>query len=355
MNTISQKLRKFTGKCIKDLKLVTVRVPATSANLGPGFDTMGMALDIWNELTVEKSDKFEIIIEGEGSEELPRDTSNLVCVALSKAFKTAGKSVPSLKYTCKQIIPHSRGMGSSSAAIVSGILAGLVLSNHELPVKNQEHFLQIAANIEKHPDNVAPALYGGCQIGIDTESERGWLSSRINLPHGLQCVLFVPNFHAPTKEARAVLPNNYTKEEVVKNLGAIATLVNSLSSKRFDKLKWGVKDAMHQPQRSHNFPHLFPCLKAAEECGAFGTYLSGAGPTVCALTHGTSGNWIAQKSTETNEKKIGIAMKKAAKDAGIDGRVYITEPSFLGAQVIRTIPSIEEKEKYYRFTSNGPL
>lgn len=355
MSTISRKLRKFTAKCINDIKLATVRVPATSANLGPGFDTMGMALDIWNELTVEKNDKFELIIEGEGSEELPTDTSNLVCVALSKAFKAAGKSVPPLKYTCKQIIPHSRGMGSSSAAIVSGILAGLVLSSHELPVKNQEHFLQIAANIEKHPDNVAPALYGGCQIGIDTESERGWLSSRINLPHGLQCVLFVPSFHAPTKEARAVLPNNYTKEEVVKNLGAIATLVHSLNSKRFDKLKWGVRDAMHQPQRSHNFPHLFPCLKAAEECGAFGTYLSGAGPTICALTHGTSGNWIAQKSTETNEKKIGIAMKKAAKDAGVDGRVYITEPSFLGAQVIRTIPWTGEREEHHRFTSNGPL
>lgn len=354
MNILRQ-LKKFSGKCVKDLKLVTIRVPATSANIGPGFDTMGMALDIWNELTVEKNDKFELNIDGEGSEELPRNTSNLVCIALAKAYKAAGKSVPTLKYTCKQIIPHSRGMGSSSAAIVSGILAGLVLSNHELPVKNQEQFLQIAANIEKHPDNVAPALYGGCQIGINAEGERGWLSSRINLPHGLQCVLFVPNFHAPTKEARAVLPNNYTKEEIVKNLGAIATLVHSLNSRRFDKLKWGVRDTMHQPQRSVNFPHLFPCLKAAEENGAFGTYLSGAGPTICALTYGTSGNWFAQKSTETNEKKIGIAMKKAAKEVGIEGNIYLTEPSFLGVQVIKTTPNIEEKERHYRFTSNGPL
>jgi len=348
-------LKRFNGKSIKKLKSATIRVPATSANMGPGFDTMGIALDIWNELTIEENDNFELIVEGEGSEELPRDTTNLVCTALAKAFKAAGKTVPPLKYTCKQIIPHSRGMGSSSAAIVSGILAGLVFSNHELAVKNTEHFLQIAANIEKHPDNVAPALYGGCQIGINTESERGWLTSRINLPRGLQCVLFVPNFHAPTKEARAVLPNNYTKEEVIKNLGAIATLVHSLSSKRFDKLKWGVRDAMHQPQRSSNFPHLFPCLKAAEEHGAFGTYLSGAGPTICALTHGTSGNWIAQKSTETNEKRIAMAMKGAAKDVGIDGKIYLTEPSSLGAQVIRTIPLIEEKEKCYRFTSSGPL
>jgi len=315
-------LRKFSRKFLKEMKSTTIRVPATSANMGPGFDTMGIALDIWNELTVEKSENFELIIEGEGSDELPKNTTNLVCVALSKAFKAAGKTVPSLKYTCKQIIPHSRGMGSSSAAIVSGILAGLVMSNHELPVKSTEHFLQIAANIEKHPDNVAPALYGGCQIGINTESERGWLTSRINLPHGLQCVLFVPNFHAPTKEARAILPNSYTKEEVIKNLGAIATLVHGLNSKRFDKLKWGVRDAMHQPQRSGNFPHLFPCLKAAGEHGAFGTYLSGAGPTICALTHGTSGNWIAQKSAETNEKQIAMAMKRAAKDAGIDGKYF---------------------------------
>jgi len=348
-------LKRFTGKSLREIKSTTIRVPATSANMGPGFDTMGMALNIWNELTIEKNEIFEIVVEGEGSVELPKDTTNLVCIALTKAFKAAGKTVPSLKYTCKQIIPHSRGMGSSSAAIVSGILAGLVMSNHELPVKNTEHFLQIAANIEKHPDNVAPALYGGCQIGINTESERGWLSSRINLPQGLQCVLFVPNFHAPTKEARAVLPNNYTKEEVVKNLGAIATLVHSLNSKRFDKLKWGVRDTMHQPQRSSNFPHLYPCLRAAEEHGAFGTYLSGAGPTICALTHGTSGSWIAQKSTETNEKRIAVAMKKAAKDAGIEGKIYLTEPSYLGAQVIRTIPLVKEKEKCHRFTSNGPL
>merc|ERR1712216_213751 len=244
-------VRKFNEKSLRAINSTTIKVPATSANMGPGFDTMGMALNIWNELTVEKSGNFEMIIEGEGSNELPKDASNLVCVALSKAFKAARKTVPPLKYTCKQTIPHSRGMGSSSAAIVSGILAGLVMSNHELPVKNKEHFLQIAANIEKHPDNVAPALYGGCQIGINTESERGWLTSRINLPHGLQCVLFIPNFHAPTKEARAVLPNNYTKEEVIKNLGAIATLVQSLSSKKFNKLKWGVRDAMHQPHRSH--------------------------------------------------------------------------------------------------------
>jgi len=96
-------------------------------------------------------------------------------------------------------------------------------------------------------------------------------------------------------------------------------------------------------------------MKAAGEHGAFGAYLSGAGPTICALTHGTSGSWIAQAATETNEKRIAIAMKKAAKDVGIDGRIYLTEPSYIGAQVVKTIPIIDKKEKSYRFTSNGPL
>jgi len=322
---------------------VKVNVPATSANMGPGFDSLGMALDIWNTLTVERSDKFEMIIEGQGEEELPKNESNLVCQALGEVFALANKPVPPLKYHCIQRIPHARGMGSSSAAIVSGVLAGIALSGHELEGSGVEQFLQITSKIEGHPDNVAPAIYGGIQLGFDTGTERGWMSSRISLPHSLQCVLFVPDFHAPTKEARAVLPEMYSKADMVYNIGRLATLVLALQNRRFDKLKWGVQDCMHQPYRAANFPHLFPCIDAALATGADAAYLSGAGPTVCALTSGAIGDVFAQKSFETQEAKIAEAMQEAAEKVGIKGRCFVTTPSQQGAIIAETRPEFSSK------------
>ncbi len=143
---------------------VHVRVPATSANMGPGFDCMGLALDVWNELTVERCDVFSMTVEGEGEGNIPLDETNLVVVGLKAAFEDAGKEIPTCKYHLKNNIPFCRGLGSSSAAIVAGLIAGLVLSGHELKVKGEESLLQLACKIEGHPDNVAPAIYGGLQI-----------------------------------------------------------------------------------------------------------------------------------------------------------------------------------------------
>jgi len=329
--------RRFITRGI-ERDFVKVHVPATSANMGPGFDSLGMALDIWNTLTVERSDKFEMIIEGQGEEDLPRNESNLVCRALGEVFALAKKPVPPLKYYCKQRIPHARGMGSSSAAIVSGVLAGIALSGHELAGHNQEEFLQITSRIEGHPDNVAPAIYGGIQLGFNTGTERGWMSSRISLPHSLQCVLFVPDFHAPTSEARAVLPDTYSKADMVYNIGRLATLVAAFQNRRFDKLKWGVQDVMHQPYRAKNFPHLYPCIDAAVGAGAEAAYLSGAGPTVCALTTGLMGDVFAQKAAETWENSIAQAMQDAAAGVGITGRCYVTTPSQQGAVIAEAVP-----------------
>ena len=160
---------------------VTVRVPATTANLGPGFDTLGMALDMWSEFTVSIADEFSLTNEGDGKDDIPTDESNLICVGLRRAYELAGKPVPPLRYRCVNNIPYARGLGSSSAAIVGGIIAGLVLSGHRLKCWGEEELLQIAAEIEGHPDNVAPAIYGGVQIGMKVDR---WYSERVNLPAG---------------------------------------------------------------------------------------------------------------------------------------------------------------------------
>lgn len=135
---------------------VTVRVPASSANCGPGYDCIGLAVDLWTEVTVSRSDVFEITAEGDGAEDMPKDDSNYIVTGVKAAYDTAEKPMPPLKYHVVSRIPYARGLGSSSAAIVAGIIAGLVLAGHRLPVWGSESLLQIAASIEGHPDNVAP-------------------------------------------------------------------------------------------------------------------------------------------------------------------------------------------------------
>ena len=135
---------------------VTVRVPASSANCGPGYDCIGLAVDLWTEVTVTRADEFSITAEGEGAEDMPKDGTNLLVTGVKAAYDTAGKTMPPLSYHVVSRIPYARGLGSSSAAIVAGIIAGLVLAGHRLPVWGSESLLQIAATIEGHPDNVAP-------------------------------------------------------------------------------------------------------------------------------------------------------------------------------------------------------
>lgn len=294
---------------------VVVRVPATSANLGPGFDAIGMAVDMWSEYTIERSDKFEVICEGEGSHDMPLDETNLVCSALKAAFEKAGKPVPILRYHLVNRIPYARGLGSSSAAIVGGLVAGFVLAGHRVPTWGSEELLNLAANIEGHPDNVAPALYGGIQLGIHTGDR--WMTERVNLPPGLQCVCFIPEAIGKTSTARNVLSNNLTRQEAVFNIGRVAWLINALATNNIDQLKYGVEDALHQPQRAAAvYPHLNPLIKAAVESGASAAYLSGAGPTVMAITSGASGDIFTQRAKERVDRQVAEAMIAAAELCG---------------------------------------
>eukprot|EP00732_Lithocolla_globosa_P004748 Lithocolla_globosa_v1_NODE_4524_length_1417_cov_15.572687.p1 type:complete len:337 gc:universal NODE_4524_length_1417_cov_15.572687:1051-41(-) len=324
-------------------KSVTVQVPATTANMGPGFDSIGMALDIWNELTVEVAESFSLEITGEGEDELPRDATNLVCVGLQKAFEKAQKPVPALKYTLINRIPFARGLGSSSAAIVSGVIAGLVLAGHELQVWGKEELLQIAADIEHHPDNVAPCMYGGMQLGIFADDHRRWHSNRVNVPPNLQCILFVPDNKSETAEARAILPDEIPRQDAIYNIGRAAMLVNAMYSGNMEDLKYAMQDKLHQPQRGEKLPHLNPVIDAAVEAGAFGCFLSGAGPSVLAVTAGLAGDIFTQRATERKERLIGDAMGQAAKKAGVSGRVFLTNPTEKGAHVIRSEPSFSSQ------------
>jgi homoserine kinase len=296
-----------------------------------------MAVDMWSEYTIERSDRFEVICEGEGSYDMPLDESNLVCLGLKAAFDRAGKRVPTLRYHLVNRIPYARGLGSSSAAIVGGLVAGFVLAGYRVPIWGSEELLNLAADIEGHPDNVAPALYGGIQLGIHTGVR--WMTERVNIPQGLQCVCFIPETVGKTSTARGVLADTVSRKEAVFNIGRVAWLINALATNNIDQLRYGVEDALHQPQRAAAvYPHLDPLIRAAVESGASAAYLSGAGPTVMALTSGASGDIFTQRAKERVDMKVAEAMLAAAERCGTRGQVYITAPVQQGAEVVSADP-----------------
>ncbi|CAM9520935.1 unnamed protein product [Discosporangium mesarthrocarpum] len=323
-------------------KRVVVRVPATSANMGPGFDCLGMALSVWSEVTMERSDKFEILYEGKGFEEVPLDETNLLVTGARAAFAAAGKPMPLIKYKCVNRIPYARGMGSSSAAIVAGLIGGLVLAGHKLPCWGHEALLQLACGIEGHPDNVAPVIYGGCQLGI--HNNRRWISERVHLPPGIQVVLFIPDVIGKTSEARAVLEDKVDRKDAVFSVGRVAWLVLALQSGNINNLRWGSEDRMHQPQRSQHasFKHVYPMIDAAIEAGADAAYLSGAGPTVAAITSGAAGDIFTQREKERVDHKVAEAMIMVAEEVGIKGEAFITNPTESGAYVVSAEPTFSE-------------
>jgi len=328
-------------------KCVTVRVPATSANMGPGYDCLGMAVDLWNEITVERADKFEIVAFGEGAEQMPLDETNLMVVGAKAAFEAAGKELPPLKYTARQEIPYARGLGSSSAAIVAGTIAGLVLAGHTLPCWGSEALLQIAATIEGHPDNVAPVIYGGIQMGIHNGTR--WETERVPIPAGMQLVMFIPDVVGKTSTARGVLGPEVSRDEAAYNIGRVAWLVHALCTGNLDNLKNGVEDQMHQPQRGeHLYPFLYPMIEAAEKAGASCAYLSGAGPTVMALTSGASGDIFTQREKERTDSNVAKALIDVSEQYGIKGRVIVTNASHEGAKVVNVEPPFSTEKVSYR-------
>lgn len=292
---------------------VTVRVPATTANLGPGFDCLGIALDFYNSVTVAKSDKFSISISGEGARVLSRGPDNRIYQGILAVFNKIGQKAPELDIHCENEIPLSRGLGSSAAAAVGGLVAANLLIGERL---SAGELLQMAASIEGHADNVAPALFGGCQVVVRENDQ--FLHALMPLPTGIEFVLLIPDQAMSTKQARALLPAQVSREDAVYNLGRVGLLLAALASGELQHLRIATQDRLHQPARQSLFPAMGDIIKAALEAGARGAFLSGAGSTIAAL------------STE-NSDAIGRAMRAAARKAGIASKIRIARPSKTGA------------------------
>ena len=296
-------------------KQVKVKVPATMANLGPGFDCIGMALDIWDTITITGG-PFGIEIEGEGEGHIPLDARNLIITGVDAAFSEIGEQMPSLHYRYISKIPVGRGLGSSSASIVAGLLAGAAFAGADLPFSR---LVRIAADIEGHPDNVAPALAGGCTIGIHEAGE--WIVTSTPIPENLSCVLYIPDSSTSTHESRAKLPEQISRGDAVYNIGRAALLISSFASSDLSLLKYATQDKLHQPYRSSGFTGMQSIIDAALRGGAKGAFLSGSGPAIAALTCG-------------NEYTVYYEMAEAVRIAQLGGRVSIVWPSRTGARVV---------------------
>ena len=304
--------------------VVRVRIPATTANLGPGFDCLGMALDLWNQVEIESWETPVVVVQGQGEGELPSDRHNLVYKAAECVFEEAHLDMPVLRVQCRNEIPLKRGLGSSAAAIVGGLTAAnqLLAESGAGPGSFSEgELLDMAVRLEGHPDNVSAALLGGLQLVVQEDT---LLCAPVPVPTDIHAVLFIPQITIATEEARAVLPRSISREDAVYNMGRTALLVNALGTGRLDDLGVATGDRLHQPYRQTLFPAMKVIFKAALNAGALGVFLSGSGSTILALAKG-------------HEMTVAYEMAEAARQAGVEGQVKVTKPTPLGAHRVETL------------------
>ena len=259
---------------------VSIRVPATSANCGSGFDTLGLACTLYNEVTYEitSSRGFQLEVTGEGAEYLKPCGRNLAFASFLRVWNevTARERI-GLKVTMHNRIPMSRGLGSSSSAIVAGIYAGNILSGNRF---NDDELLGFATEIEGHPDNVAPALLGGFTISY--MDGRKAHSLRVEPAKPLKFIAVVPERRLPTVLARQAIPKTVSHHDAVFNTSRASLLVGALLSGEYQYLASGLEDKLHQPYRAHLIPGLDDVFEAARNAGAYNAIISGAGSTVMA-------------------------------------------------------------------------
>lgn len=262
---------------------VLVRVPATSANLGPGFDTLGLALSVYDELLVTElpEGRLEVIVAGEGADDVPRDASNLVVRAIAYAFDALGRPLPGLRLEARNVIPHGRGLGSSGAAVVSGLLAAKGLLEGDVDF-SPETLLRLATELEGHPDNVAPALFGGLTIAwVD---EDGPQHKKLIVHRGVSPIVFVPDFTMSTSVARSLQPEHVPREDAVFNVSRSALLIAALTQSP-ELMLAATADRLHQSYRAQAMPDTDRLVQALRAQG-FAAVVSGAGPSVLVLADG---------------------------------------------------------------------
>jgi homoserine kinase len=294
---------------------IIVRVPATTANLGPGFDCLGLALQIWNTIVVEESPNApEVRLRGH-SESLASDRSNLALRGMEEVFRGARMRFPNMRVTMTNRIPIGRGLGSSAAAIAGGVVAANAWAGEKF---SRDKLLALATELEGHPDNVSAALLGGLTIVI-REGENTF-AARVRPPRGWRAILFIPGHTLSTKFAREILPQHIAREDAIYNIGRAALLVCSFAAGDVRGLDLATGDRLHEPYRARLVPGMDELCQAARRAGAHGVALSGAGPSMVAFA-----------ATEQDAVRIARAFERCARELKIVGAARIVGLSARGA------------------------
>ena len=300
-------------------KRIRVRIPATTANCGPGFDTLGIACTLYNEveLVLDKQRDFvQINLTGDGADTLPTNERNLVLRSVRLVMERAKVCNSGICLNMHNVVPLSRGLGSSSAAIIGGLLAANTLLG--TPFSKPE-LLDMATQIEGHPDNVAPALYGGFTVSV-MQGEHV-ICLQLPIPGDLQLVVCIPDFRLSTHKARQAIPVSIPHQDAVFNVSRTALLVGALTTGRMEFLSVALDDRLHQPYRAPLIPGMDEVFDAGRQAGAMGVAMSGAGPSIMAYT--------LEKADA-----VGEAMTKAFLRQGVSSRYLRLGIDYEGARVI---------------------
>lgn len=259
--------------------MVHVKVPATSANVGSGFDSIGFALQLYNEIWAEEAPEGVIDIRTDGGDKnVPLDGNNMIYRTMASFYKQEGIKMPGLIIRQKDRIPFTRGLGSSAACIVGGLMAANALTGRNY---SKRELSVMASAIEGHPDNTNPAIFGGVVCG--TVDEGTMMYVKMSLPQQLVYAVMVPDYYVSTSKARAVLPEKVDLKDAVFNCQRAALLAASIATGKFDNLKAAVEDRLHQPYRKELIPGLYSIFDESYKKGALATFLSGAGPTIISI------------------------------------------------------------------------
>jgi homoserine kinase len=299
---------------------VRVTVPASTANLGPGFDAVGMAFQLYSTIEMRVSGKTEIELHGSELHALPADKSNLLYQVAAQLFQQAGLPAPELHIKASSEVPLTRGLGSSAAAIVAALVAANSLAGEPF---SRDQLFDMASRMEGHPDNVGAAMFGGIVVStLPEKADQPVPYVRFSPPSGLRVMVVIPDFWLPTEQARHVLPEVYSKQDVIYNVGHSSLLVAALAYGRLDLLAQAMRDRLHQPYRAELVPGLTEILEGAPGHGALGAALSGAGPTILCFYAG-----------EEEKERLLFFVDQVMAQNGIAYRTMLLIPDQLGAQV----------------------
>jgi homoserine kinase len=303
-----------------------VKVPASSANLGPGFDCLGMALALFNDVVIDLAAAPRVQYLGRDAEVLAGQ-ENLVQTAMRRFEATTGLALPAHGLTLMNQIPTTRGLGSSAAAIVAGLVAANVLAGEPLTPADLMH---IGSEMEGHGDNIGAALYGGAAVSLLVEGR--YQSVPIPIGEDLRAILYVPENLLSTAQARSVLPKTLSMGDVVHTIGRVALLTVALQQQRYELLGEGMDDRLHQPYRAPLVDGLVELMAVARAAGAYGACLSGAGPSMLALADPDQAVVVA------------TALARATRERGSSGEVLQLDICRTGAQAIWEQPAAPSDE-----------